>query len=314
LFWLIQFSLAGNEAYHACCAATRAGSCPQTLEVIGPGSASILTGGRAQVTGLWRLSCESAVRFDEDRSHEAPSRSNQGTVLTPMTEAATRCFDAACHLPTSLCVDYQRGQARVAHCDAGTAPGESTWSAPTDATSAVIVDGHVVKVRPFTAANANTGRPRAPIAGSTANATPPQRGDLDLSVPPTPPTPCVAVQALRGPSNEQLDVGNDRHIQGQLSEALDYYRIAIGINQCNAFAWAALGQALLESDWSPGAQTALKTATRLMPTHFQAWTHLGECEENMRRYREARAAYMRALEVRPDFQPAVDGLARLDAR
>ena len=308
-----SLSFGGNEAYHACCAASRAGSCPQTLEAVGPGSASIISGASANITGIWRLSCEGGSRFEADRTRAAPTHSDQGTVITPMTEMATACFDAACHLPTSLCVTFDRGYARVAHCDAGTAPGVSTWEAPPDGSIAVVVEGRVIKVRRLGAVAA-VARAERPPSASTAESQAPRAGDMDLSVPNAPPDPCVPNQALRGPSNDQVDLGNELQISGDVVAAMEHYRIAIGINQCNAFAWAALGAAMLKAEWAPGAQTALRSATHLMPTHFQAWTHLALAEERMKRYGEARAAFSKATEIKPGFSEAEEGLRRLDAR
>jgi Flp pilus assembly protein TadD len=130
-------------------------------------------------------------------------------------------------------------------------------------------------------------------------------------VPPPPPDPCVPNPALRDPSNAQVDAGNTAEVAGDLGQALDRYRAAISINQCNAFAWTALGDGLLKVGNAESARAALVTATRLMPTHFHAWTSLGEADEKLGDFDGARRAYRQALAARPGHPPAVAGLSRV---
>jgi cytochrome c-type biogenesis protein CcmH/NrfG len=95
---------------------------------------------------------------------------------------------------------------------------------------------------------------------------------------------------------------------------MDKYRAAIAINPCNAFAWADLGDALLSSEDPRSAVSALDAATRLMPTHHQAWTNLGRARERTGDLAAAHAAYTRALDLKPDSPYAAEGKTRTAPR
>jgi tetratricopeptide (TPR) repeat protein len=101
---------------------------------------------------------------------------------------------------------------------------------------------------------------------------------------------------------------------GEYATALNKYRAAITINACNAFAWAGMGEALVQLEEPNAAKKALRVATRLMPTHYQAWTNLGRAEEATGRTSEAAAAYEKALAAHPGHGPADEGLRRTRAR
>ncbi|MEQ1502580.1 MAG: tetratricopeptide repeat protein, partial [Myxococcota bacterium] len=130
-------------------------------------------------------------------------------------------------------------------------------------------------------------------------------------VPPAPPIPCAVPGGLRDPSNAQVDAGNDEMVAGRLAVALDRYRAAITLNQCNATAWTALGDGLLQTGNAAAARAALEAATRLSPTHFHAWTSLGAALERTGDRSGAAAAYQRALQGQPGYPPATAGLARV---
>jgi tetratricopeptide (TPR) repeat protein len=112
----------------------------------------------------------------------------------------------------------------------------------------------------------------------------------------------------------QVDEGNDAAIQGDFDTALNKYRAAITINVCNAFAWADMGEVFLSISDPTRARTALTAASRLMPTHYQAWTNLGRAEEQLGRRAEAASAFSRALQANPGYAPADEGLQRTGSR
>ena len=51
-----------------------------------------------------------------------------------------------------------------------------------------------------------------------------------------------------------------------------------------------------------------------MPSHYAAWTNLGKSNEILGDLLAAADAYGRAIQARPDFAPAVEGLARVKPR
>jgi hypothetical protein len=156
-------------------------------------------------------------------------------------------------------------------------------------------------------------RTATPPPRSTAVASRPRETKsavLDVSLPPAPPTPCVVQPQLRQPSIDQVELGDEASIRGDVNAAVGHYRAAITINVCNAFAWAQLGTSLLDANADDPASEALDYATRLMPQHFRAWTDLGRVREKLGQYTGAIEAYQEALTLRPGYVPAEAGLRR----
>jgi hypothetical protein len=137
---------------------------------------------------------------------------------------------------------------------------------------------------------------------------------LDLTVPDLPPSPCVPNPAMRRAGLTQVDQGDEARIDGDLPRAAGHYRMGVTLDACNAYAWAGLGQVLLNAKSPRTAVAALETATRLMPSHFRAWTQLGQMREELGLVHDAIAAYQEALVVRDGYPPAVDGLYRASSR
>lgn len=300
-------ALAGPGAYSACCTAAGAASCPTELEATGPGSRASLEGGATRITGLWQLSCANGTRFDEAHTRLLQSDPGTGVVLSAIGPVAIACWDAACAMPPGLCLEDYISGARLVRCaDSQPAP-TSTWMAPAaPGTTPVVVDGRVI------AAVAADPLPSRAEGRSPAAAAPPPSAplQLDAPIPAAPPMPCVPNPALRAPSREQVNTGNAAAVAGDWVSAASNYIAAITIDVCNPFAWADLGEAFLVSGDAARARNALRTATQLMPQHYQAWTNLGLAEEALGRTEEAYEAFSRALESRSDHPAALEGRAR----
>jgi predicted Zn-dependent protease len=136
----------------------------------------------------------------------------------------------------------------------------------------------------------------------------------DFSLPVLPPQPCVPELSRRAHASMQVDLGDEAKVGGDLEGAAGHYRAAIALDNCNAFAWAALGQMLLDAERVRAAVLALETTTRLMPGHFHAWTQLGEAREALGLVPDAVEAFHRALALRVDHRAAAAGLARVGPR
>ena len=302
-----------SDALEACCQASNATLCPDTLAAIGPGSSQVVGPTGATVTGVWTLKCDAGPKFEADGQITVARPFPPGTIVSPIVPAAVSCFDASCRLPQGMCLEYDGKRVKAVVCADGSDAPDALWrSAPRAPRGAVVIGGRVVGTdTPPVAATVRTPSP-APVATPTppAPATGPVAG-VDPSLPPAPPDPCIPAGALRQPSNDQVDQGNESIVAGDVAEAANRYRAAITINKCNAFAWTALGDALLQSGYQSQARTALEHATRLMPSNFHAWTSLGKAREKAGDRAGAQVAYQKALEAQPGHAPAAQGLARV---
>jgi cytochrome c-type biogenesis protein CcmH/NrfG len=137
---------------------------------------------------------------------------------------------------------------------------------------------------------------------------------VDWSLPAAPPDPCVPPRDRVRPSNDQVSLGDEAMIGDHLADAVGHYRAALQVNQCNGYAWTALGQLLKEAGYASRARDALTYATRLSPSQVRAWVGLGEVYELLGDKGEAIGAYQRALMLRPGYLPAEDGLRRAARR
>jgi predicted Zn-dependent protease len=120
----------------------------------------------------------------------------------------------------------------------------------------------------------------------------------------------VVNPVLRIPSMDQVNFGDEASVRGEKSVAASHYKAAITVDHCNAYAWAGLGDVLLDTGSTSIALEALEATTSLMPHHFRAWTQLGEAREALGMVPGAIRAYQEALVLRQDYMPAQDGLRR----
>ncbi len=261
----------------ACCAAAGTDICPTELDFR---SAEAPRG----TPGAWNVRCTGETRFVSDRTLTTDIAAPGYSTLP---QAVFACFDAACHLPSQLCL----ATGTATHCDTG-APADAAVfrSQPTQDSAAAVIGGRVVKVR--------EAEPLPPIA-------------ITDDLPSVPPDPCRPNPEWRERSSAEVSEGNEAMLQANPTEAMARYRAAIGVDACNPFAWADLGDALIVLERPGDAVRALEIAVRLMPGHYQAWTHLGAAYEQLHRADDATTAYSRAVSIRPDHPPALEGLKRL---
>jgi hypothetical protein len=329
---MLTLAWAGPGAYESCCEAADAGNCPANLAVFGPGTAR----SGHMVQGVWQLSCHGGAQFDASAARATAPTSGPGDVLSALDATAAQCFDATCDLPPQLCLESTSAGTRVVRCADGTDPDLLAWRQPAQASShrAVVIGKRVLKAteaqppalrQPTRTAYVAAAPPPIaaaprPVAIARPVAPPPapvfasaSRGldAEDLTVPSAPHFPCVPDPALRAASDEQTNQASDAMISGNASLAIGKLRAALTINECNAHAWAALGEAFINNAAVGQAREALEAATRLMPRHFHAWTRLGEAAEKTGDLPAASIAYSQALTSRPGHSPAMAGLERV---
>ncbi len=312
---MTALAIAG-PGYSACCEATSAGNCPTTLDAVGPGSGLRTGGGPVTLTGVWQLSCDTGARFLADATKTLAFQPGPGKVLTPMPPAAVACFAATCALPESLCLVSKDDGTQLVHCSSGTPAGEGAWTSRSRTPgSAAIVDGRVIAVRSVERARAG-GQTSAspappPVAALPAATLTRPTGNVDRSLPPAPPSPCVPPTGMREPSNDQVSQGNEALVRGDVAESMSRYRAALTLNACNPYAWAAIGDTMAVLADPTAARTAFQHAVTLMPGHFHAWTGIGTAEETLGNRPAAAAAYRKALEYKPGHPAATAGINRV---
>ncbi len=314
LGWSLLVALASAEpvappALKACCDAAGASQCPDRLLAIGPGTDQRVSPDGATATGLWALACATGATFEPQTEVTTTHPFPPASVLTPVLPSAMACFQASCRLPEATCLRFDGNRVKLARCDDGSDVGEAMWHGPPRAPGrAVVIGGRVLNGDGHSASSAPTRSTVRP-----AQASPPvaPAQPLDARVPRAAPDPCRATGSLRAPSNQQVDEGNEAMVAGQTGHALDKYRAAITINKCNAFAWAALGDALLLGGHAAPATESLMVATRLMPSNLHAWITLGRALEQIGDRSRAAEAYRAALDQKPGHAPAAQGLSRV---
>lgn len=336
---LVGLAHAEDVPYATCCNEAGAFSCPDRVEVVGPESVVTPTG----VTGLWVLTCSDGASYFP-YAHREASGARTGDVVTHLDRAAAACFDAACPLPTDVCLDLSpTGQLRAVRCDDGGAADEDALaSMPMPRQAVVASSGRVVRVERMSVADARVqadartsareavateavmavqrpvpSQPPAPVRPTPAEAfddgTPPGP-PIDWSIPALPPDPCVPARERVDASNDQVELGDDAMVGGRMDEAMAHYRAAVQVNACNGYAWDNMGAALLDAGYASRARDALQTAVRLSPRNVRAWVDLAHAFEMLGSKGDAIDAYHEALEVRPGYLPAEEGLRQVVRR
>jgi tetratricopeptide (TPR) repeat protein len=299
LLWLIAAVAQAGPALESCCRAAGAPTCPAELEAVGPGA----TPHGGGLRGLWSIPCDGPARFDGARATTLPGL-EQGAVVTPLEASSARCFDASCRLPRGLCIRNQKGRYVLVDCATEQAAPASAWSGPLRAPyGAAVVAGRVLLGSPPPAA-----APASPAAPASAPAV---AATLDPSVPAPPPDRCIPKPALRQPSIDPVDAGNEAMVAGDWALAADKYRAAITIDPCNPFAWSSLADALLQTGHAEAAMRAAGPATRLPPASAHPFTILGRAAEATGDRQAAIAAFEQALQIQPGHPAAAAALSRL---
>jgi tetratricopeptide (TPR) repeat protein len=128
----------------------------------------------------------------------------------------------------------------------------------------------------------------------------------------------AALPALGGNAGEVrtrsftlLNQGVSAYKQGDFATAVAHLEEASSIALNNFRAHFYLGLASIGNRDYPGAIEALTIALDLDPDHLQSHVAIGDAYLKMGDLNESRAAYFRSLKLRPEFPPALDGLARV---
>jgi tetratricopeptide (TPR) repeat protein len=116
---------------------------------------------------------------------------------------------------------------------------------------------------------------------------------------------------VRRESHELLNAGVAAYRKGDYAAAVDSLRrsAAMALNSFRAHFY--LGLALIGDRRYTEAVDALNIALDLDPTHLQSLVGLGDAYLKLGDLDEAQAAYYRALKLRPEYPPSLDGLARV---
>lgn len=134
------------------------------------------------------------------------------------------------------------------------------------------------------------------------------------TMPAEPPATCkTPSETVRQQARSQVNTGDDARMARDNVGAVQAYLAGIAMDPCNGFTWLGLGQAAIDLQRADLAIRALRPATRLMPTHYGAWTKLGQQYEAMGQRDSAVEAYWRALELQPSLPEPKAGLGRLGA-
>lgn len=153
----------------------------------------------------------------------------------------------------------------------------------------------------------------ASVAPATTASPPPAPGPdpFTIGLPPDPPAECYTAEGDRGTAaRAQVMAGDDMRIARDLLGAVSAYRAAITLDVCSAYGWLGMGQSALALQRPDIAARALRNATRLMPTHYGAWTELGRAYEGIQQLALAHAAFEEALARKADLPDANAGWRR----
>lgn len=72
-----------------------------------------------------------------------------------------------------------------------------------------------------------------------------------------------------------------------------------------------LGEIYLNMNQPEKAMHCYKKYLKANPADFETWTRQGDCQYKLGRYREAGLSYAKALGIKPDFRPAINGSIRV---
>ncbi len=322
------------EAFDACLEAARLPPRRPVLWVVGPGSRTEVKTYGAITTGLWELSCEGEASFGERVIATFPQRPPDGRVINEgIPKTALRCFVDTCAFPAGVCTGRSGSDPVLQLCGGGAlteaaltagpdpdAPPPKLPAAPTEATAQVSATQAAPKPAAPKPAAPKPAAPKLATAGSTAapqrvivtrNYSTPGAGDDPLALPNVPTTPCDTPGALKDESRARIELGNQAEVSGALEDAAAEYRAALTLSPCNAIAWINLGMLAARMDRPDRAVQALSVGLEMNPRHYGAATALGEAYEALGQSALAEDAFRAALDLRPDHQPAQEGLRRV---
>ena len=111
-----------------------------------------------------------------------------------------------------------------------------------------------------------------------------------------------------------LNLGNLLTDSGEYDEASRMYRTALEIDPDFSMARANLARMLIFQSKPQEALRELEQVLMKHPDHLEALVNYGNALTDLGRAGEARAAYLRALELAPDYDVARQNLARLNEK
>lgn len=197
---LLATAHADDLAYATCCDEAGAYACPTTLTVVGPGT----TVNGADAAGLWKLTCSDGASFFPHAERQGID-TRPGVVLDAFDATGLACFEAACPIPSDLCLDLDgTGTVRAYACGTSqVADARAFGSAPRHRTAVVASAGRVVRTERLTLESAQARtmgsmpvRTDAVVAVRRAPAT----TSSTWAPSPAPPAPAEAPVWSPGPS------------------------------------------------------------------------------------------------------------------
>ncbi len=99
--------------------------------------------------------------------------------------------------------------------------------------------------------------------------------------------------------------------QGDLETALEYYRKIITFDPQNEVAYFNSGLLYLDKNEPQKAYDAFDITIKVSPLHIRAYAYRGLAAEKLGKIEQAKKDYNQALTMAPDYQVALDGLARV---
>ena len=127
-----------------------------------------------------------------------------------------------------------------------------------------------------------------------------------------PPARAGNAAEVRTSSFELLNQGVAAYRRGDFALAVDRLGQSAGMALNSFRAYYYLGLALSGDRRYADALEALEVALDLDPNHLQAIVATGNAHLKLGDIDEARATYFRALKLRPEYPPSLDGLARVE--
>jgi tetratricopeptide (TPR) repeat protein len=128
----------------------------------------------------------------------------------------------------------------------------------------------------------------------------------------SPPARAGRAAEVRVRSFQLLNSGVAAYKRGEFELAADHLSRSAGMALNSFRAHYYLGLALIGDRRYSEALKALEVALDLDPDHLQAIVATGNAHLKLGDVDEARATYFRALKLRPEYSPSLDGLARVE--
>jgi len=124
----------------------------------------------------------------------------------------------------------------------------------------------------------------------------------EVSLPPTDPADAVSVKdlAIPEPARLELSKGEEAMRAKNTDESVKHFQKAIKLYQAYPQAYRMLGDAFVEKQQWPEAETALKKSIELQPDLAPAYFDLGALRNQTKNYPGAEEALKKGLELTPD--------------